>query len=231
MKNAGVATWVGIAIGFLGPLLLTSPAARVFGDPDRTRTMLFYQLAMWAFAGAVLWIVLGVERRPLASIGLKPPGARSIAMGLALAAVIMWVLTPFNVWLLKQLGLAGFEEGIGAARRMPPWLLAFAVLTAGVVEEILYRGYPLERLAEITGSVALAGAITVLVFALVHWPTWGAGPVLTFVVSGMVVTGFYVWQRDLTATIVAHVVVDAMGLIVVPWLSRGAPGAGSVLDK
>ena len=219
MKMLGVATWVGIAIGFLGPLLLASPASRVLGDPERVRTMLIYQLAMWAFLAAVLWIVLGVERRPLASIGLRPPGVRSIAMGLALAAVIMWVLTPFNVWLLGKLGLGGFEEGIATARRMPTWLLAFAVLTAGVVEEVLYRGFPLERLAEATGSAALAGAITVLVFALVHWPTWGAGPVLSFVVSGVVVTAFYVWQRDLTATIVAHVVVDAMGLIVVPWLS------------
>jgi membrane protease YdiL (CAAX protease family) len=219
MKALGIATWLGIAIGFLGPLLLTSPAARMLGAPERVRTMLIYQLAMWAFLAAVLWIVLGVERRSLASIGLRPPGVRSIAMGLGLAAVIMWVLTPFNVWLMGKLGLGGYEEGIATARRMPTWLLAFAVLTAGVVEEVLYRGFPLERLAEATGSALLAGAITVLVFAFVHWPTWGAGPVLSFVVSGVVVTGFYVWQRDLTATIVAHLVTDAMGLIVVPWLS------------
>jgi membrane protease YdiL (CAAX protease family) len=215
-----MATLVGIAIGWLGPLLLASPAARVLGDPERTRTQLLYQLAMWAFLTAVLWIVIGVERRPVASIGLRPPSVRSIASGLALAAVIMWVLTPFNVWLLRKLGLAGFDAGIATAQRMPPWLLAFAVLTAGVVEEVLYRGFPLERIAEWTGSVALAGAITVLVFALVHWPMWGAGPVLSFVVSGAVVTAFYVWQRDLTATMIAHVVVDAMGLIVVPWLAR-----------
>jgi uncharacterized protein len=220
MKTLGIATWIGIAIGFFGPLLLSSPAARVLGDPERVRTMLFYQLAMWAFLAAVLWIVLGVERRPLASIGLRPPGVRSIAMGLGLAAVTMWVLTPFNVWLLGKLGLAGFEEGIATARRMPTWLLAFAVLTAGVVEEVLYRGFPLERLAEATGSVAVAGAVTVLVFAAVHWPMWGAGPVLTFVVSGVVFTAFYVWQRDLTATVVAHVVTDAMGLLIVPWVSR-----------
>lgn len=219
MKTLGVATWLGIAIGFLGPLLLASPASRILGDPERVRTMLFYQLVMWAFLAAVLWIVLGVERRPLASIGLRPPGVRSIATGLALAAVIMWVLTPFNVWLMGKLGLGGFEAGIATARRMPTWLLAFAVLTAGIVEEVLYRGFPLERLAEATGSAALAGAITVLVFALVHWPTWGAGPVLSFVVTGVVMTGFYVWQRDLTATIVAHLVTDAMGLIIVPWLS------------
>jgi membrane protease YdiL (CAAX protease family) len=65
-----------------------------------------------------------------------------------------------------------------------------------------------------------AAAVTVLVFAAVHLPMWGAGPVLSFVVSGVVVTAFYVWQRDLTATIVAHVVTDAMGLLIVPWLSR-----------
>ena len=215
MKTLGVATWVGIAIGFSGPLLLASPAARVLGDPERVRTMLFHQLAMWAFLALVLWIVLGAERRPLASIGLRPPGVRSIASGLALAAVIMWVLTPLNVWLLGKLGLGGFEAGIATARRMPTWLLAFAVLTAGVVEEVLYRGFPLERIAEATGSAVLAGTIVVLVFALVHWPMWGAGPVLTFVVSGIAITAFYVWQRDLTATIVAHTVTDAMGLIVV----------------
>jgi membrane protease YdiL (CAAX protease family) len=227
MKSPSLATALALVIGFLGPLLLASPASRVLGDPERVRTQLLCQLVMWAFLAVVLWVVLVAEQRPLASIGLRPPGWRSLAWGVALAALIMWVLTPLNLWLLRRTGLAGFEGGIGKFGELPLALQLFAVLTAGVVEEVLYRGFPLERIAEWTGSAALAGAAVVAVFALVHLPMWGPGPVLTFLVSGAVVTAWYVWQRDLTATIVAHVIVDAMGLVVVPYFSR-APGSAAL---
>jgi len=219
MRTPSLATAVGLAVGMLGPLLLASPAGRVLGDPARMRTHLFGQLAMWALLAFVLWIVLGVERRPLASIGLRPPGWRSLAWGLALAALVMWVITPFNLWLLRVTGLRGYESTIAKFGEWPLALQIFAVLTAGIVEEVLYRGFPLERIAEWSGSALVAGAVVVVVFALVHLPMWGPGPVLTFVVSGAVVAGWYIWQRDLTATIVMHVIVDAMGLIIVPRLS------------
>jgi len=67
----------------------------------------------------------------------------------------------------------------------------------------------------------VAAALTLVFFALIHLPMWGWGPVLSFSISGAVLTAFYVWRQDLLANIVAHTIVDAMGLSVVPGRARG----------
>ena len=42
--------------------------------------------------------------------------------------------------------MPGFAQGMDALALMPLWLRAFAVLTAGTVEEILFHGYAITRL-------------------------------------------------------------------------------------
>jgi len=91
-----------------------------------------------------------------------------------------------------------------------------AVATGGVVEEVLFRGYAITRLEAITGSQIFAAAVSVCVFALAHCPLWGPGPVVTFVLSGGFLAAWFVWRRDLAANIVAHVIVDSMGLVFFP---------------
>ena len=98
----------------------------------------------------------------------------------------------------------------------PLWLRAVAVLGGGAAEELLYRGYAQTRLAELTGSAALS----VLAFALAHGPLWGAGPALSFLVSGGFLAAFFAWRRDLLANVTAHVVLDAVGLVFLPLLAQ-----------
>lgn len=164
MRAPSLPTWIGLGVAFLGPLLLVTPAQRLLGDPARLRTRVLEQLVLWALLAAVVWIVLAWERRPLASIGVRPFAWGSVAWGLGLAALLMWVVTPLSLRLLAALRLAGFESGIASFAALPLGLKLLAVLGAGVVEETLYRGFAL----------------------------------------------------------VAHTVVDAMGLIVVPSLQRGS---------
>ena len=59
-----------------------------------------------------------------------------------------------------------------------------------------------------------------LVVSLLHFPHWGLGPVLAYLVAVGLGTAFFAWRRDLGANIVAHVTVDTMGLVIVPWLSQ-----------
>lgn len=209
-------SWLGLAIAFGGTLLLVSPAQRALGPPDRLRTQLLDQIALWTLFAAVLAVVLVLENRPLASIGLRPFSWHSLAWGLALAAFLMWIVAPLNLRLLHASGLAGFDAGIADFVRRPPWLQVWAVIGAGVVEETLFRGFAIERLAEASGSYLVAGALALTAFALLHLPMWGWGPVLTFFVSGAVLTAFYLWRHDLLANTTAHILVDTMGLILLP---------------
>ena len=56
--------------------------------------------------------------------------------------------------------------------------------------------------------------MSVLVFGFAHVPMWGWEPSLTTVVSGGVLTLFYLWNRDLNANIIAHVAIDFVGIVL-----------------
>ncbi len=217
---------VGLVVAVGGTVLLASPASRLLGDPDRLSTRITEQLTLWALFATILAIVLGWERLPLASIALEPFHWTSLAWGVALALTLVYVAVPIAMRVLAASGLPGFESGIAKVVALPVWFRIFAVVTAGVVEETLFRGYFLERVATLSGSYWVAGILTVVVFALVHLPFWGPGPVLTLFITGGVMTAFFIWRQDLLANIVAHVIVDAVGLIITPWLSASSREGG-----
>jgi membrane protease YdiL (CAAX protease family) len=87
-------------------------------------------------------------------------------------------------------------------------------VTGGAIEETLYRGYAIERLATITGRRWLGGAISAVAFGLAHVPGWGIGFALAADLPfGIVMTLFYLWRRDLVANILAHSTVLVVSLL------------------
>lgn len=204
---------VGLVVAFGGMALL---AGATFGDPALLRTRVLGQLALWALFAVILAIVLGWERAPLASLWLRPLAWRSLALGVLFAALQLWLVYPLRVRLLAGSGLPGFAAGAEAILALPLWFRVVAVLGAGIVEETVFHGFALTRLAALLGSPWAAALVVVPAFALVHWPLWGAGAVLTFLLSGAVGAALFILSRDLLALIVCHVLVDGMGLVIAP---------------
>jgi len=120
----------------------------------------------------------------------------------------------------ERLPFGGFEAGLARVSTVPTWLLVISILVVTPAEEILYRGYAVERLAATTGSYWSAGTISVLEFGTAHIPNWGLGATLSTLILGAILTAFFVWQRDLSANIIAHVVTDLVGIVVLPMLAR-----------
>jgi membrane protease YdiL (CAAX protease family) len=82
---------------------------------------------------------------------------------------------------------------------LPPAARVAAILVGAVVEEILYRGYALTRLHELTGSKSIALMVTSVVFGAAHIPMWGVGLSLSTVLASIAVGAFFLWKRDLWA--------------------------------
>ena len=97
---------------------------------------------------------------------------------------------------------------------LPYGLRFMIVLRAGVVEEILFRGYGIERLRELTGNKFLAGAITLALFSLAHLSHWGLAQIVVAGAAGLVLTILYLWRRDLATNMVAHFLVDGSQLLL-----------------
>jgi membrane protease YdiL (CAAX protease family) len=84
--------------------------------------------------------------------------------------------------------------------------LAGAV-TTGIVEEILFRGYPIERLLAYTDSSLLAGGLTWAIFTLAHAVVWPVGNLLQIAAVAAILTAVYIRRRTLVPVISAHVLV------------------------
>jgi membrane protease YdiL (CAAX protease family) len=143
-----------------------------------------------AIVASVLFIVFHYEHQSLPSLGIRPFRRQTVVWGLLLAAFFMYVYAPGAYWALARFNLSGFEAGMGKTVGLPLWYLAISVIFGGISEELLYRGYAIERIATLTGSYWLAGAISAGIFGLAHVPVWGWGPALITVVSGAVAAAF-----------------------------------------
>ncbi|MEM4290456.1 MAG: CPBP family intramembrane glutamic endopeptidase, partial [Nitrososphaerota archaeon] len=92
--------------------------------------------------------------------------------------------------------------------RVPIALRIAVVITAGITEEILFRGYPIERLNSLTGRLGLSALIAYVVFVLPHIPFWGLGGTIQIGVWS-IVTILYIKRRNLPACILMHILNDA----------------------
>lgn len=210
----------GLAVTWGGTALLVSPAARGLGDPSRLAIALVGQALFWALAAAVVSSVVFWERQPLRSLWLQRFRWQSITWGLLLAAVYYTMLLPLGEWVRRSVGLPGFGAGMDQVMRFPVWYRVIAVVGAGIVEEVLFRGFSVTRLAMLTGRIWLAAAVTLIGFYALHVPVWGWGFALGGLVSGAAAMAFFIWRKDLLAMMVFHMSTDAIGLVVAPLFSE-----------
>jgi membrane protease YdiL (CAAX protease family) len=87
-------------------------------------------------------------------------------------------------------------ETLSAIPRLSVPIRLAIVGTAVVVEEILWRGYPIERPTEVTGRLWVGAGISGLVFLAVHCPAWGLAGAVPQAVFTVVLVGVYVWSRN-----------------------------------
>lgn len=215
-KSSGLlTTCIGLALALAGPPVVAiciPPIQALARLPDLTAALLG-QLGLWLVLGGLLAVVLIWERQPRASLGIQKLRWSTPLLGLGIAALMVHVVGPFSIWVTRSLGTAGFSAGLARQAIFPGWYKVAAAITAGVVEEVCYRGYAVERLATVTGNIWLASAVSVTAFVLAHVPLWGWGPAPSFLITSSVLTGIYLWRRDVMACALGHAVTDAAGLL------------------
>lgn len=219
MNGIPLATVVGLLLALGGPLAFALLKSRNKQGPIDMAGQLG---AMWGLCLALLAIVLFWELRPLSSLGIVWGNYGAWAAG-TLIGVTMIIITILSIHLSLQRGQAAITEssaaGVKRLTDLPLWGRYAIVITAGITEEILFRGYPIERLQQITGSVWLAALIPLVVFVLAHLGGWTIGHLAGVLFGGVLLTGLYLITRDLVACMIAHVLIDTT-IIFLPALLR-----------
>lgn len=210
-------TLVALSLALLGPLALAWAGERSSSNGRARRyPFLVAQGVLATLVTAVLGIALLAEGAHLTSLGLRRGlfDPSSWLWGAALAAFFVFVYGPLAYRVLRGVGTNGFDTGLNKLADLPVSYLVLAVLVGGVAEEFLYRAYAFERLLDLTDQAWLAGGIPLVLFAGAHAPLWGFPAALSTLLSGVLLTLFYAWQRDLVANVVAHCVTDVVGVIL-----------------
>jgi membrane protease YdiL (CAAX protease family) len=196
-----------LTVGNLVLALLGLPLIVVLLGVTNTDLDTIYRMGIhWALALIVLGIAVRGEGLSLPQLGFRRPSLVDIGyiIVISVAIILVYSVTPPLVEALglpvsESGGLVGASTGIGVA-------IAYAV-TIGIVEEILYRGYPIERLLAYSDSSLVAGGVTWLVFTAAHAINWPLGSLLQTSLVAAILTVVYLRRRTLAPVVGAHVLV------------------------
>jgi membrane protease YdiL (CAAX protease family) len=204
-------TWLGLAIALFG-MIVVRHAVLHFSPTLRVSSAIWSESLMWVCIVAVCLIIRRGEKLPFSSIGLGTlRWSKSLGWGVVLTVGI--IVFGSIADLIAVLTHYQPNEFARQLTRLPVWLLTLTCVRAGVGEELFYRGYAIERLQALGLSRFWAAAIPILIFSVGHW-TSGWQNVVTAFIVGSVLAAFYLWRRDLLANMIAHFLVDFIGVVV-----------------
>jgi len=163
---------------------------------------------IWLYAAIVLAIALFWEGRTLASIGLRRLSFASVGFAIVGAGA----LAGYLVYGLLHQPQHSDAQAAPLVNGSVVYALCLAV-RAGVIEEIFFRGLAIEQLTVLTGSRWVSAFLATAVFVVIHALHFDWIQLVPIAAVSVVLVGLYLWRRDLWANILAHIMVDGVGLV------------------
>ncbi len=207
------------------------PALLIWGMSSTGLALSTVGSALFGIAVAWLWLRKDGAVSEAFALAAPPSWGRAATIA-AVSALLILACFQFAATALERLGAPALDttlimdqvtSGPGA---LMLWIIAVAWFAAGFGEELLWRGFLMDRLMRLKG---LAGRIwpvillQALIFAVPHaWQSW----------SGIVVTGavgvLFGWLRTRTAwnlwpLIIAHAAVDTVSMLGAYAARHGMP--------
>ena len=145
-----------------------------------------------------------------------------MANGLIAAAAVGVLLNLIIVPLLAKFGknvlVGDIEALLPRTKNEKLWFILVAV-SAGVCEELIFRGYGLRLFESIGFNGIPLLIVTAIVFGLVHIYQGFLGVVST-AITGALFTLIYIQTGSLWWSILAHIIIDLRVLLIVPFTKK-----------
>lgn len=221
--TVGVVFFVGSTVPAM-PAIFAHIASGAEGEPVLSSFTVWLTVTIGMALGLlVAWAWLRREKRVGEAWDLRPPaiGWKHTFGWAALGTFAIFLIFGAGGALLEAFGLEAPDPSfvLDLVTESPQlfalWIVGVAWLAAGAGEELLYRGFLMDRLARVSGLQGRAWLVIVIqaiLFGLPHaYQGWG----------GMLVTGtvglFLGWLRlrmngNLWACIIAHAAVDTLAM-------------------
>jgi membrane protease YdiL (CAAX protease family) len=209
-------------------LVLPQAAAMLIGgsvhtaaEPPSASHLLVANSMIWATVALVAIYLTWRSGQPLSSIGFRREnpvaaiGAGIVATIAIYAAVLVTALTVAILTRTSRETMTAPAREILDLLGPPSWLMTFAIAgTAGVFEEIVFRGFLLTRLRVVLGGWTAAIAVGALLFAVPHiWQ--GRWAVVLILPVAAVLSMTFVLRRSVIAPILAHFLFNFLQLATI----------------
>lgn len=200
--------WTTVLVAVLPPISILQ--ARLLDQVELPSRLVLYgqsALSLWLLAGATAMVA------HVSGIGTAALGLRALSMplllvwtgGLTVGGVLL-MLVAHRLGLRESSTLAGLLPQSGRER------LAFLGLsiTAGICEELVFRGFLIPAIGSAIGALGLAAVIAAAVFGLVHAYQGFGGAVRAALLGAMLSLPLLVAGSILPA-VLAHAAIDVIG--------------------
>jgi membrane protease YdiL (CAAX protease family) len=207
---------------YLAFLLLVFPYLVGRGDRSR-RALAAPRIVLYISSSVTLWLLVGgvagvlaLEGSPFWSLGFGATGqsrllvvaATLVGVGLGIGLLCRWLQRMSGTPLSPTL-----RHGIpGTAAETAAFCLLLAP-SAGIAEEILFRGFAITRLQAVTHSAWVAVIIASTAFALAHLYQGWVGPVRTGL-GGLVFGAGFIATGSLLPSIFAHTTLNVLSAVL-----------------
>ncbi len=88
------------------------------------------------------------------------------------------------------------------------YILIFSVITAGITEELIFRGYYMPRIEILTNNKWLTILLSSLLFGLIHLRYGNIMALIMPFLIGLILAMHYYKYRNLSVLIISHIIID-----------------------
>jgi uncharacterized protein len=203
-----VRAWTAFLL-ILFPALLVMQAGRLRDIETIPRSALYTSsiVSLWAIA-VMTWAVTRLSHVDLMAIGMRP---------LPWLTAVGWTaaLTLGGIAVIQASDALGLRESEVTRQLLPATsseraLFAGVALTAGICEELVFRGFLLMALTLATGSIPLAVLLVSFAFGVVHAYQDPAG-VGRAALLGLVLAIPVITTGSIYPSMAAHFIIDIIG--------------------
>jgi len=199
----------GLVIAFGWVLIPSSSAHQITNVHDDVVSMCVKWLVVFVLSG----IAFGIQHLRASELGIRGLGWRDALLAFAGAILALMLSGAAS----RVVGIPSSVSDLRALAGIPLGIRIAVVLTAAICEEFMYRGFGIEELAMVIGNRWLAGLISLVVFTIAHSRLYGfSARLLVPGIVGAVLTGLYLWRRNLPSCMLMHAIMDGIFLILAP---------------
>ena len=208
-KRSAILSVVGILFFLTIPGL---PLSRWENEFAGVNHLIGYEAIWWSIIALLFLYGRVIEDRPLSSIGFRRLRLWDLPIGIGAGVITLLGFAGIYFRVFPALHLSESHQ-VNQLLATPLWWRCISVVRAAVGEEVLFRGYAIERGQELTKSMAAVSVLSWFVFTIEHVGTWGWPHLILAGFGGLVLTLLYVWRRNLWTNILMHFIVDGVAVL------------------